>query len=100
MRRSVLAFASILIAAQLTYAKDLASARIFFRVVDDLGAPVSNACIQGYSLSTAGGKSGLTDTNGVYSYYDRSVYGEVSCVISKSGYYDVEGHNWVPKYWG
>ena len=100
MRRSVLAFASILIAAQLTYAKDLASARIFFRVVDDLGAPVSNACIQGYSLSTAGGKSGLTDTNGVYSYYDRRVYGEVSCVISKFGYYDVEGNNWVPKYWG
>ena len=69
------------------------------KVVDETGAPVSNAYVR---ASTYWGKAirsgqtfGYTDTNGFFRYEDR-VYREIGYGVYKKGYYDSIGEAWWP----
>ncbi len=67
------------------------------RVIDETGAPVSNAYVSAWTYWTYGGKiRGLTNTNGLFYYKDR-VYREIGYKVMKEGYYDSMGEAWWPK---
>jgi hypothetical protein len=67
---------------------------VHFKVVDESNAPVTNAYINAYSMSTAKPGQGFTDANGVFSYKARAIFGAMSCSVQKSGYYETKGAVW------
>ena len=70
------------------------------KVVDETGAPISNAYVKAYTYWlegwNAGRTKGYTDTNGVFRYDDH-VSREISYKVYKDGYYCSHGEAWWPK---
>lgn len=66
---------------------------VVFRVLDEAGAPITNAWVHGTGYWRPAKSEGVTDANGYFSYEDR-VFGDIGCRVGKIGYYDTHGEAW------
>lgn len=73
--------------------EEFVQSTVTFRVLDEAGAPVTNAIVSYNSYTLARMVDGITDTNGVFIYTDR-VAGAISCRVFKDGYYETHGEIW------
>lgn len=73
--------------------EEFVQSTVTFRVLDEAGAPVTNAIVSYNSYALSRMVDGVTDTNGVFVYTDR-VAGAISCRVFKDGYYETHGEIW------
>lgn len=66
---------------------------IVVRVVNETGAPVTNALVHATSYWRPRQLNGYTDDAGVFRYEDK-LYGAISCFIEKDGWYKSGGEMW------
>jgi hypothetical protein len=68
--------------------------RIDLKIVDERGNPIERAAIEAGCTGRNADRSGLTDTNGVFSYTER-IKGVFGCEVRKDGYYFTRGELWT-----
>lgn len=93
MKISILAIA-IAMSTWAVCAKDeFVQSTVAICVLDQTGAPITNANVSVNSYTLSRMLDGTTDTNGVFLYTDR-IGGEITCRVYKNGYYPTHGNIW------